>query len=392
MGDPQYMRFPIEEYQARCNKARELMEKKGLKGLFITGFNNFTYFTGGKCFSTMNARPSTMVFPCKGDPVAIIQRFPDWNRIREIWFGDVRSYDTMLGLPLEMAVESMKEKGLDEGRVGVELGYEQIMGISVNDFIKLKEALPKVEFVDAADLFWEIRMIKSPAEIERNRRACEITVMTYDALFPTLGEGMSEGEIMDRFLKMQADLGGGNTWGLINSGPENYESVGGGPGGRRIEKGNQVWIDGGCTYKDYACDFCCAGTVGPASDKQKKMQAMVWEITKAVIDAVRPGMRACEVDALNQAEWEKRGYNYNKDINWAGGRIGHGIGFAPCSNEPPHIAPYDTTVLKPGMIFTIEPGINTEYGCYQRETDCLLTEDGLEILNKIDPALRLIPA
>ena len=216
------------------------MEKKGLKGLFITGANNFTYFTGGKCYTTMHTRPYAMMFPRQGDSVAILQRFPDWNRIREIWFDDVRVYDTMLGLPLEMAVEAMKEKGMDEGRVGVELGYEQIMGISLSDFMKLKDALPKVEFVDAADLFGEIRMIKSPAEIARSRRACEITVMSFDALFPTLCEGMSEGEIIDRFLKIQAALGGGNTWGLINSGPENYESVGGGPGGRRIEKGNQV--------------------------------------------------------------------------------------------------------------------------------------------------------
>ena len=390
MGDPQYMRFPVEEYQARCNKARELMEKKGLKGILISDGMNYTYFSGGnRDFSY--SRPQVMLLPPKGEPMAFTQLFPNWNRTREIWFGDVRLYNSMLGVPIDMVVEGMKEKGMDEGRVGIEMGYEVRMGMSLNDFAKLKEALPKVEFVDASDLFWEVRMIKSPAEIARNRRACEITVKTYETLYPSLHEGMSEIEIIERFQRLHVMLGGSNPFGIIASGPENYESVGGGPSSRRIKKGNQVWIDGGCLFKNYGSDFCCTGTVGLPSDEQKKAQALIWDITKAVIDAVRPGMRACDIDAINGKEWEKRGYNYNKDINWGGGRIGHGLGWGGVVTEPPHIAPYDTTVVKPGMIFTIEPGINFKFGTYQTETDCLLTEDGLEILNKMDHEIRIIP-
>jgi len=390
MGDPGYMRFPVEEYQVRCNKARELMEKKGLKGILISDGMNYTYFSGGnRDFSY--SRPQVMLLAPKGDPMAFIQLFPNWNRTREIWFDDVRIYSTMLGVPIDMVVEGMKEKGMDEGRVGAELGYEVRVGMSPNDFAKLKEALPKVEFVDASDLFWEIRMIKSPAEIARNRRACEITVKAYEALYPSLHEGMSEIEIIEKLLQLQVTMGGSAGFTMINSGPENYGSIGGGPSPRRIKKGNQVWIDGGCLYKEYGSDFCCTGTVGPPSDEQKKAQAMIWEITRSVVDAVRPGMRACDIDAINGKEWEKRGYNYNRDINWGGGRIGHGLGWGGVVTEPPHIAPYDTTVVKPGMVFTIEPGINFEYGTYQTEIDCVLTEDGLEILNKMDHELRVIP-
>ncbi len=390
MGVPEYMRFPVEEYKKRCDKARELMAKKDLNGLFITEGGNYTYFSGGgRDFSF--SRPHTMLLPRKGDPVAIIQNFPAWNRKREIWFDDVRVYETVLGLPLEMVVEAMNEIGMNEGRVGAELGYEQRLGISPNDFIKLKEALPKVEFVDAADVFWGIRMIKSPEEIERHRRACQITARAYDALFPSLYEGMSEREILDRFIRLQAIIGGYAPWGFINSGPENYSAIGGGPSARRIQKGNQVWLDGGCTYREYASDFCCAGTVGPPSDKQRKMQKMVAEITTTVVNAIRPEIRACDIDALNNSEWEKRGYDYNGNINWAGGRIGHGLGWGACLTDPPHIAAYDRTEICPGMVFTIEPGINTEYGCFQTETDIVVTEDGCEVLNKMDTELRVIP-
>ncbi len=390
MGVPEYMRFPVEEYKKRYDKARELVEKKNLKGLLITEGGNYTYFSGGtRDFSF--SRPHAMLLPRKGDPVAIIQHFPSWNRKREIWFDDIRVYDTMLGLPLEMVVEAMKELGMDEGRVGAELGYEQRLGISPSDFAKLKGLLPKVDFVDAADIFWGIRMIKSPEEIARHRRACQITVQAYNALFPSLYEGMSEREIVDRFLKLQVNIGGYAPWAFINSGPENYSAIGGGPTNRRIEKGNQVWLDGGCTYRDYASDFCCAGTVGLPSDKQQKMQRMVAEITRTGVAAVRPGIRACDLDAFNSSEWEKRGYDYSK-INWAGGRIGHGLGWGVSLTEPPHIASYDATEIRPGMVFTIEPAINTGYDCMHTETGFVVTHDGCEVLNEMDRKFRIIPA
>jgi len=389
MGIPEYMRFPVEEYRRRCDKAQELMGEKGLEGLFITEGGNYTYFSGGtRDFSF--SRPHTMLLPRKGAPVAIIQRFPDWNRKREIWFDDVRVYETMLGLPVETVVEALKDIGMGEGHVGAELGYEQRLGISPSDFVKLKELLPRVEFVDAADVFWGVRMIKSPEEVERHRRACQITVQAYNSLFSNLCEGMSEIEIVDKFRRLQITIGGYNPWAFINSGPENYYSIGGGPTNRRIQKGNQVWIDGGCSYREYRCDFCCAGTVGLPSKKQQKMQRMVAEITRTLVDAVRPGMKACDIDALNNSEWEKRGYDYPK-INWFGGRIGHGLGWGACLTEPPHIASYDRTEILPGMVFTIEPAMSTEYGYYQTEMNIVVTEDGCEILNEMELELRVIP-
>jgi Xaa-Pro aminopeptidase len=389
MGIPEYMRFPLEEYERRFEKAREFLEEKELKGLFISEGGNYTYFSGASRDNSY-ARPHIMLLPRKGDPVAIIQRFPDQNRKWQIWFDDVRVYNTMLGLPLQIVGEAMKEKGMDEGFVGAELGYEQRFGISPIDFLNLKESLPKVEFVDAANIFWGIRMIKSPEEIARHRQACQITVRAYGSLFSNLCEGMSEKEIVYRFLNLETLMGGHAPWASINSGPENYVNNQGGPTNRRIRKGDQIWIDGGCSYREYASDFCCAGTVGLPSDKQWKMQKTVEDITKALVDAVRPGMRACDIDALNYSEWERRGFDYRK-INWGGGRIGHGLGWGSLLSEPPHIASYGKTEIRPGMVFTIEPAINTEYGCYQTEMDIVVQEDGCEILNEMDRELRTIP-
>lgn len=386
MGIPKYMRFPSAEYERRCDRARELMGKENLGGLFITEGANYTYFSGGtKDFSY--ARPTLMLLPRNGDPVVLGQRFPEENRKAEIWVKDIRIYDTMLGVPFEMVVEAMKNVGLSKGRVGAELGYEQRLGISFHDFMRLKELLPKVEFVDAAGVFWGVRMIKSPQEAGRHRRACQITGRAYESLFSSLHEGMTEKEIVYKFLKLQIDLGGSSPWGWINSCPENYSFTGGGPTDREIQKGNQVWVDGGCSYLEYGSDFCCAGTVGPPSYRQRKMQDMVIGITRTLADAVRPGIRACDIDAYNSSEWEKLGYDYSK-INFGGGRIGHGMGLSV--TEPPHLASYDKTVIRPGMVFTIEPGITTDFGCFQAEMDILVTQNGCEILSEMNRELRVI--
>ncbi len=384
MGNAAYMRFTINEYKSRYERVQRKLDEKNLDGLFITEGGNFTYFSGGtRDFSY--SRPHILLLPRKGEPIAVVQNFPSWNRIREIWFDDVRVYDTMLGLPLDMVVKAMQDCGMADGTVGAELGYEQRLGISMRDYTTLRETLSGVDFVDAADVFWDIRMIKSPEEIARHRRACWITAHAYEVLFPSLYEGMSEREIVDRFLRLQMVIGGYEPWAFINSGKENYQGDGGGPTNRRIGKGDQVWVDGGCSYRGYSSDFCCAGTVGPPSTEQKLMQQMVEDITRTIVAAVKPGMKACDIDAVNSVEWKKRGYDYDK-INWGGGRIGHGLGF-----EPPHIASYDKTIIRPGMVFTIEPGINTEYGCYQAEMDITITADGCEILNEMDRSLRTIP-
>lgn len=114
---------------------------------------------------------------------------------------------------------------------------------------------------------------------------------------------------------------------------------------------------------------------------------MVYKITKMLVESVRPGIRACELDALNTAEWAKYGYEHSK-IAFAGTRIGHGMGLL--GTEPPHIGAYDSTVLQPGMVFTIEPGLVTDYGCFQTEHNVVVTEAGCEVLNVMDWELRRI--
>ncbi len=89
MGIAKYMRFPPEEFERRCARARQLMERNDLAGLFITEGGNYTYFSGGQRDFSFS-RPHILLLPRQGEPVAVVQKFPAWNRIRVIWFDYVR--------------------------------------------------------------------------------------------------------------------------------------------------------------------------------------------------------------------------------------------------------------------------------------------------------------
>jgi Xaa-Pro dipeptidase len=190
--------------------------------------------------------------------------------------------------------------------------------------------------------------------------------------------------------------GGSQAWVVTNSGPDNYDSgfltI---PGNYFLVKGNLLWMDSGCKFNGYASDFSRMAAIGAPSDRQSKVYEQVENITKKVVEAIRPGVKASELSMRCNIEFEKAGL---KDL-WGDGdcssaasnsaqRIGHGIGMA--FTEMPHIARYDHTVLKPGMTITIEPNVVTHYGHFNIEEDVLVTEDGYEVLSKASRELLLV--
>ncbi|MEM2896284.1 MAG: aminopeptidase P family N-terminal domain-containing protein [Candidatus Bathyarchaeia archaeon] len=136
----EYKRFPKEEYENRWERAKQLMKDKGLDALFITDGINYTYLSGAhRDFSY--SRPTIMILPKDDEPTIIIHDFFADAQKKETWVRDVKIYKSLLGAPTGLIKEVIEEKGLDKGIIGAELGYEQRLGISYNDFEKLKKEL-----------------------------------------------------------------------------------------------------------------------------------------------------------------------------------------------------------------------------------------------------------
>ena len=286
----EYKRFPKLEYEKRWERAGKLIADNGLDALLITEANNYTYFSGGhRDFSF--SRPTVMVLPKKGEPVVMVHDFFDASQHRESWVEDIRPYTSISGFPVELLKSVCGDLGINAGKIGAELGREQRLGMSYNDFVKITEELPNAEFIDASDILWELRMIKSAAEIDCLRKACEISSRAFEKCFQKVRPGMTEKEAAKILYDATVEEGGSSVWVVSNSGHYNYES---GflphPGNYTLEKGNLLWFDTGCQYNGYSSDFSRMAAICHFSDEQKKMYEIVDGITQKCVEAIRPGI------------------------------------------------------------------------------------------------------
>jgi Xaa-Pro aminopeptidase len=371
------------------------MRAEGSDALFITEASNFTYFSGGHGDFSFS-RPTILVLPKEKDPVVMVHDFFGPSQHRESWVEDIRTYTSILGFPIELIKYVFRDLGINAGKIGAELGREQRLGLPYNDFIRIAKELPGADFIDASDLFWSLRMVKSTAEVEYMRKACSISSQAFKTCFKNIRPGMTEKDAAKMLYDATVEAGGTSVWTLSNSGPYNYES---GflptPSENVLEEGNLLWIDTGCKVNGYSSDFSRIAAIGEPSSDQRQMYEIVNGITETIGKAIRPGIKASDLSRLCNREFENAGL---REI-WGDGdcssaqsnraqRIGHGIGMA--TTEPPHIALFDDTELKAGMVVTMEPTVVTNYGHFNIESNVLVTEDGPEVLSTATTELVVI--
>ncbi|MCL5075214.1 MAG: Xaa-Pro peptidase family protein [Chloroflexi bacterium] len=381
------LEFPLEEIQARIQRLQQSMENAELAGTVITAESNFYYFSGYRTHTPWStfARAVWLFVPAKGSAVLLVHRFVEPEAQARSAVTDVRCYDSLTGTPLDQVVEIIAELGMDRGRIGWELGYEQRLGVAPQEFEGLRRMLPLARFEDASALIWSLRMIKSVAEIACLRQACQATDWALSHIFAEIREGMTEKEISRRASALMLGAGAeAPGFVIIVSGEGNYERISGIATNRRIERGDMVWLDLSAVVGGYWTDYCRAGVVGGPTDEQRKLQAIVHEVTMKAVAKIAPGVPVAEI----ARECARGMQEYGFDPSFDCGRMGHGIGLN--STEPPHVATYDNTILQPGMTITVEPGIVNERGVFDIEENVAVTERGYEILSKASRELHTI--
>ncbi|MCL1915142.1 MAG: Xaa-Pro peptidase family protein [Desulfovibrionaceae bacterium] len=231
--------------------------------------------------------------------------------------------------------------------------------------------------VRAADgLVESLRMIKDAEEIARMRAASDLNNKLMDLAPDLLTPGRSEKDIaweIERFyrqngaeeLSFQSIVGIGSNAALPHARP----------GEDLVRENVCVLIDCGCRVRDYCSDQTRTFWVGgrpPALFRKALDQVM--EAQRLAIRAIRPGVSCKEVYAVVQDYFEDLGVfeHFNHGL-------GHGIGLQ--THEPPALNSRNETLLEPGMITSVEPGLYyPEWGGARWERLVLVTEDGCEAL------------
>ncbi len=376
-----------QEYRSRIAALGKSLRDARMDGIVLSSEYNVDYYAGFRHHApwSLFARPYFLLMNADGRSALVAHGFLA-DEIRKTGaVEDLRVYTRSGTAPMSLISETMRELGISRGRIGAELGYEQRLGMSWEDFSALRDAHPQAPFVDASELIWRQRMLKSPAEIALLRKAAEITERAFEACFAAARPGTSERELAaiaaETMIREGADRPG---FVLIVSGAGNYRRLSGKPSDRKLAAGDMLWIDMGAIYQGYWADFCRAAVIGKPSAEQLATQDVLLEVNQACIDAIRPGAAMKTVAAAAEKRFRARGF----DISVGQGRIGHGMGLM--ATEPPHVALYDETIMEERLFFTIEPRVIKDYGVFNCEEGLVVTAAGAELITTAPRALTVI--
>jgi len=368
--------FPRSEHELRMRRAKGLMKRDGLDAIVATDPKNFHYLTAGWRLGfdpvgymiedyPLPARPGMIIVPLDGDPVALVPSLFSWSSERG-WIDDVRTWH---GLPftvdhLERALIDMNLSG---GRIGMELGEELRLDLPCVEYEKMKRDLSKAQFVPS-DIFWDLRIIKSRAEADKIRRACEITGEAFEKFFTIVREGMTVRDVIRTLYNCYMGAGA-----LRPSFPPN---LGLDLDAKTLKKGSVYSLDTSAVFDDYTADICRVAVVGRATAIQEEMYEKCVELNDAVRGASRAGARTREIWDVYTRAWEELEVARRRVPD----RIGHGFGLL--GNEPPTLGPNDEYVLEAGNVHCIEPGVGTPDEYFYIEENVWVTRTGSELLSR----------
>jgi Xaa-Pro aminopeptidase len=370
--------FTVEEFEHRTRRAQRLMAEQRLDALLLSTEPEVRWFTGFLSqFWTSPTRPWFLVVPADGKPMAVIPTIGEAG-MRDTWIDDVRTWPAPVPQDdgVSLLAGCLEELPRRHARIGMPMGHESHAGMPVTSLDQLREHLGNSQFVDARPLMRSLRSIKSEQEVDKIRHVCELTSRAFEALPAAIGPGMSERAICKRLTVDILERGADAVPFLVGaSGAGSYDNIIMGPTDRVPVTGDVMIIDTGATFDGYFCDFDRNFTFGPLDDATRRAHEACWDATEAGIQAARPGATAAD---LHHAMWQvlEAAGALGNDV----GRLGHGLGMQ--LTEGHSNMPGDDTLLRPGMVLTLEPGMSFAPGKVMvHEENLVIREDGAELLS-----------
>ena len=392
---------PQPELLRRCRAFQRHLVTQQIELAVIVQNADLFYLTG-------SIQQGMLLIPCSGEPVYCVRR--DLQRAR---FESSLSQVVAAPSPRQLADFVREQFGMTPDVLGMELDV-----VPVAFYERLKQSFGDVAVKDVTPLLRRVRMIKSPFELERMRKAADQLAVIYDAAKSTLREGMSELELsahleyaarlaghqgITRMRAFNGEFYGGHVLsGAASAHPTFCDAplggtgltpaVGQGAGRRLIQAHEPVIIDFLGAYQGYLCDqtrtLCLGGLREELQQGYEDLVEILWHMEKIV----RPGMSwgavynschalACEMghkDAFMGSPGAQVGF------------IGHGIGTE--IDEFPFIAKgFNDDLLEEGMTFAFEPKlVYPGIGALGIENTYVVTGNGVEVLTRCPEQLVIL--
>ena len=374
--------FSDDEFASRVTRAQALMARDRIDVLLFTTEPEVRYFTGFLTqFWQSPTRPWFLLLPAAGKPVAVVPEIGAPLMART-WIDDIRSWSAPRPEDdgVSLLAETLAELGATHGRIGVPMGPETTLRMPLADYARLQQAVPDAEFMDATGLVRALRMVKSEAEIAKIAHICSIASDAFDRLGAMLEIGQPLREVFRGFRIALLEAGADDVPYLVGASAQGgYDDVISPPGETRLAPGDVLMLDTGAVHDGYYCDFDRNVAIGRVDSATRKAYATLYAATEAGLAACRPGATCADLFQAMRDVIARGGYPTGNV-----GRLGHGLGMQ-LTEWPSHTAS-DTTVLQPGMVLTLEPGLEIAPGRGMvHEENVVVREEGPQLLSRRAP-------
>ncbi len=346
-------------FQSRVDRTAEKMARMGLDQLIVSAPSSVFYYTGlwvhpgERMLALLIGRDASAVlyanrlFALTGTDKAPLVEFDDTD-------------DSVQVL----------SQGLKGGVLGIDKTWPS------HFTLRLQEMRPDLKMRVGSPAVDDTRLIKDAQELAAMRESSLKNDETITAVIAKLRPGMTEKEGAALYLK-ESEMRG-------SSGPAfdplvcfgaNCAEPHHGSDATAARDGDMVIIDVGLTWQDYCSDMTRTVCFGTPTDEMKRVYDLVKAANKAGREAVRPGVKVCDVDRAARKVIEDGGYG-----KYFIHRLGHGIGLE--CHEFPDVSAVSRAVEQVGMVHSVEPGIYLPGRFGVRIEDLVaVTEDGCEVLN-----------
>lgn len=371
-----------EEYSQRTEAVRRVADEEGFDAIIAYSTAKVTanvryltsYYTRFSGHQHTRERGYYMfgacaaLVPVDGDPLLRTDALWDVVRAEEMSKYPDAAGSIALGADLGQVIA---ERGLR--RVGIDNWFL----FPAEDFLALKAAAPDTEFVSTLAIS-HVRAVKSPAELERHRRAELIAVAAVLAGMDAVAPGVSEYEAGLAAEETLRRLGDFETAGgaIISAGPNSASGSSLPTREKVIERGEWVLFDVLPKFDGYAGDIArmrLAGDPDDLSDELRHLHAATVLMNVEVRKMIKAGVTPAEMNAVATAVAEQEGVADIKiDL------LGHGVGL-DIHDIPDYF--FDDRPLRAGEVITIEPCLLRDgVGGTRIEDVVVVQEDGNELL------------
>lgn len=277
------------------------------------------------------------------------------------------------------------DRGLLGARIGTDLRY-----VLHDSFRRMTTIAPQAEWRDFTSDMYELRRVKYPFEVERLRRATELSEAGMRYAVEGLRPGMTAADVRHRYVVGVAQaamddpryrdytdhwilpaVGGG-----VEVGVDSEHGVG-------LQSGDLIKFDCGTTVGGYRGDGGRTFVYGKAKPAAERLFGVLQEAHDRTCAEIRPGIEIGEIFRVAQDHITRNGYP-----RFRRGHYGHSLGIDTFHEEPPYVSSGNGTTIETGMILAIEtPAYTTDAGAIMIEDLVHVQPDGIERLHRLPHGL-----